>query len=214
MTALRAKQDIVFADLNAGRPLSITVDELIAQSPPTLDGISNVALKAAHEVSSAAERGKRDALLTLAGNTAWLMVLICIIGYSVRYVGRHIVRPLEHIDSKLHRIGAFTSKNSQGNEIDRVRESTNALEKTLEARAAAEADREKTIQELRYAMEQVRTLSGFLPICASCKKIRDDQGYWGQVEEYISKHSDVQFSHGLCPDCAQKLYGEFKHKKG
>ena len=62
-------------------------------------------------------------------------------------------------------------------------------------------------------MDQVRTLSGFLPICANCKRIRDDKGYWGQVEEYISKHADVQFSHSLCPDCAHKLYGDLKPEK-
>ena len=55
---------------------------------------------------------------------------------------------------------------------------------------------------------KVNTLSGFLPICVSCKKIRDDQGYWNQVEAYISKHTEVEFSHGICPDCARKLYPE------
>ena len=54
--------------------------------------------------------------------------------------------------------------------------------------------------------KKVKTLSGYLPICASCKKIRDDKGYWNQVEAYISEHAEVEFSHGLCPDCARKLY--------
>ena len=60
----------------------------------------------------------------------------------------------------------------------------------------------------RELENKVATLSGFLPICASCKKIRDDKGYWNQVEAYISEHSEVQFSHGLCPDCVKKLYPE------
>lgn len=61
-------------------------------------------------------------------------------------------------------------------------------------------------RELTEAMDNVKTLKGLLPICASCKNIRDDKGYWTQIENYIHTHSDAQFSHGICPDCAQKLY--------
>lgn len=60
--------------------------------------------------------------------------------------------------------------------------------------------------ELTKALAEVRTLSGLLPICASCKKIRDDSGYWEQIEEYITERSDAQFSHGICPECMKKLY--------
>jgi hypothetical protein len=59
---------------------------------------------------------------------------------------------------------------------------------------------------LRQSIEKIRVLSGLLPICASCKKIRDDKGYWSQVETYIERHSDAQFTHGICPDCAQRMY--------
>lgn len=76
-------------------------------------------------------------------------------------------------------------------------------------RKQVEEERERLIRELQEALVQVKTLSGFLPICASCKKIRDDQGYWSQVEEYIRQHSDAEFSHGICPDCAAKLYPDF-----
>lgn len=64
-------------------------------------------------------------------------------------------------------------------------------------------------EELKQALREVKTLRGLLPICASCKKIRDDNGYWNQIESYLRKHSDVEFSHGICPDCAKKLYPEF-----
>jgi PAS domain S-box-containing protein len=63
-------------------------------------------------------------------------------------------------------------------------------------------------RELREALSRVKLLSGFLPICASCKKIRDDSGYWRQIEAYISEHSEAEFSHGICPECARKLYPE------
>lgn len=72
----------------------------------------------------------------------------------------------------------------------------------------AEIQLEKTIVELRQALTEVKTLSGLLPICSSCKKIRDDNGYWNEVENYIRKHSEAEFSHGICPDCMRKLYPE------
>lgn len=74
-------------------------------------------------------------------------------------------------------------------------------------RKHAEKERIKMIRELQNALAEIKTLRGILPICASCKKIRDDKGYWTQIESYIHKHSDVEFSHGICPDCAKKLYG-------
>ncbi len=75
-------------------------------------------------------------------------------------------------------------------------------------RKRVEEDREGLINELQTALDNIKTLSGLLPICASCKKIRDDKGYWNQIEGYIEKHSDAQLSHGLCPDCMDKLYGD------
>jgi PAS domain S-box-containing protein len=75
-------------------------------------------------------------------------------------------------------------------------------------RKAAEHEREKLIGELQAALAQVKALRGLMPICASCKKIRDDEGYWHQVEVYLRAHSDVEFSHGLCPDCVSKLFPE------
>ena len=70
----------------------------------------------------------------------------------------------------------------------------------------ADKEKSKIIVELHKALEEVKTLSGFLPICASCKKIRDDKGYWNQIEAYITKHSGAEFSHGICPECAHSLY--------
>jgi len=73
----------------------------------------------------------------------------------------------------------------------------------------ADKEKSKIIIELHKALEEVKTLSGFLPICASCKNIRDDKGYWNQIEAYISDHSEAVFSHGICPECCQKLYPDF-----
>ncbi len=70
----------------------------------------------------------------------------------------------------------------------------------------AKARAERSLEELKTAQAEVKTLSGLLPICAGCKKIRDDQGYWNQIETYIARHSDATFTHGLCPECLARLY--------
>ena len=76
-------------------------------------------------------------------------------------------------------------------------------------RIIAEKAKGKLIDDLKEALDRVNVLSGLLPICSSCKKIRDDKGYWNQIETYIRDHSQAKFSHGICPDCAKKLYPEF-----
>ena len=69
-------------------------------------------------------------------------------------------------------------------------------------------------EELSKALDKVKALSGMLPICAGCKKIRDDKGFWSQVEAYVSLHTEAQFSHGVCPDCQEEHYPDlFKNKK-
>ncbi|MFC1837706.1 hypothetical protein ACFLYW_03395 [Thermodesulfobacteriota bacterium] len=79
-------------------------------------------------------------------------------------------------------------------------------------RIKAENAKAELIDELQKALDRVHLLGGLLPICASCKKIRDDRGYWNQIETYIRDHSEAEFSHGICPDCAQELYPEFYEK--
>lgn len=69
------------------------------------------------------------------------------------------------------------------------------------------------IQELRQAFDQIKTLRGIVPICANCKKIRDDRGYWNQVEVYVRDHTEAEFSHSICPECVKKLYPQFAREK-
>ena len=70
-------------------------------------------------------------------------------------------------------------------------------------------ENERALAQLQTAMQEIKVLKGILPICANCKKIRDDQGYWQQVEQYISDRTDARFSHGLCQPCATLLYPEY-----
>ena len=84
-----------------------------------------------------------------------------------------------------------------------------SVTRDITERKHAEQEREELIARLQDALMKVRTLSGLLPICVSCKRIRDDRGYWNQIEEYVRGHSEAEFSHGLCPACARKLYPDF-----
>jgi hypothetical protein len=77
----------------------------------------------------------------------------------------------------------------------------------------AEQQNARLVVELQEALAKAKTLSGLLPICASCKKIRDDAGYWHQVEVYIRDHAEVDFSHGLCPDCGSDLAAQIAEMK-
>ena len=83
------------------------------------------------------------------------------------------------------------------------------LKMEIDRRKAQEKTLEKANAELRQALQEVKVLRGFIPICMSCKKIRDDGGYWQQIESYIQKHSEALFSHGVCPGCYQKLSAEY-----
>ncbi len=84
----------------------------------------------------------------------------------------------------------------------------------MQERLEIEREREKLIADLRAALNEVKTLSGLLPICCSCKKIRNDQGYWLQIETYVQEHSTAEFSHGICPECARKLYPDYYKNLG
>ncbi len=90
------------------------------------------------------------------------------------------------------------------------------LGRDITQRKKAEKEQKHLISQLLEALDNIKSLKGMLPICANCKKIRDDSGYWDQIESYIEKHSDALFSHGICPDCADELYGNepwYKKKK-
>jgi hypothetical protein len=88
---------------------------------------------------------------------------------------------------------------------DLIRANT-ALQTDIEERSRLAHERERLLRELQAALANVKTLTGLLPICASCKRIRNDQGYWDQVETYITKRSDAKFTHGTCPECARRMY--------
>jgi len=95
---------------------------------------------------------------------------------------------------------------AEGNEL------TCIIVRDIGPRKHAEAEREQLITNLQEALSQVKVLSGLLPICAACKKVRDEKGEWGSIEKYIRERSDAEFTHGICPDCARRLYPEHYKK--
>lgn len=94
-----------------------------------------------------------------------------------------------------------------------INELRSAIEIAVVKHQAAK-ERETLIAQLQKALKEVKTLSGLLPICASCKKIRKDDSTWQQIEDYIASHSEANFTHGICPECAHRLYPELYKNKG
>jgi PAS domain S-box-containing protein len=90
---------------------------------------------------------------------------------------------------------------------------TIGIDRDITERKRIEEEREQLIKKLQAALSDVKTLSGLVPICANCKQIRDDKGFWMQVESYIQERSQARFSHGICPDCMRKLYPNFVPKE-
>lgn len=92
----------------------------------------------------------------------------------------------------------------------RLRAQNEEIRIEIEERRRAHIEKDNLIVELREALAKVKSLSGLLPICASCKRVRDDRGYWNQLESYVREHSTAEFSHGICPECTARLYPELR----
>lgn len=106
-------------------------------------------------------------------------------------------------------VGAYLVKPPDAREMERAITIAMARFDDMMELRHLNAELQARNEELQQALDKLKTLSGLLPICANCKKIRDDDGYWHQVEAYIRDHSEVEFSHGICPDCKKKLYPDF-----
>ncbi len=112
--------------------------------------------------------------------------------------------------SKPVHVGELQSRITVGVRLIQAEE---MLRNEIMERKQAEKEKENLIEKLQEVLKQVKTLSGLLPICANCKKIRDDKGYWNIIEAYVAKYSEAEFSHGMCPECMDKLYGDQKWYK-
>ncbi len=173
--------------------------------------------------------GKHLFLPMLGFGTFVLLVLAAVV---VLVANRLILKPLSAITVSAQRISegnhSLVLPPERGDEIGTltrtfsqmsatIRDNTDNLERLVMERTAQLNESNQRLQEhmdqLKEALANVKTLEGILPICASCKKIRDDQGYWTQVEAYVSQRTSAQFSHGICPDCVKQLYPHLPKKK-
>lgn len=106
-------------------------------------------------------------------------------------------------------VGAYLLKPPKAREVERAITIAMARFGDLMSLRYLNTELEARNMELQAALDKVKQLSGLLPICSHCKKIRDDEGYWQQVEVYIRDHSEAEFSHGICPECMKSFYGDF-----
>ncbi len=145
-------------------------------------------------------------------NTVILIIFVLgLVALSVAYIlSKTITKPIILLNNAAAEVGRGNRDISvtiaSEDELGQLGQTFNRMVKSLEQ---TETEREKLVGELRDAMATIKTLQGILPICSCCKKIRDDEGYWNHVETYISKHTDAVFSHGLCTDCAKKMYPSY-----
>ena len=151
-------------------------------------------------------RNKLRALLAKVNTSVALMALGLLVTVLLTFVNA-----FKNLKEKNEAVVALRKAHAELE--DRVQSRTRDLTLTNEAlnqeiatRRATEEEKEKLITELTAALAQVKTLSGLLPICSSCRQIRDSDGKWSKVEEYIQTRTDAEFTHGICPKCAQRLY--------
>jgi methyl-accepting chemotaxis protein len=142
------------------------------------------------------------------------MAILILVGVMGIIFSRIITRPILELSRAAETVGrgnldVWVDVHSR----DEIGKLVTIFNRMIEARKKSEDEREKLIAELKTALNKVKKLSGILPICAKCKKIRDDKGYWSQVESYIREHSEAEFSHGLCPDCAEETLKEIEKIK-
>ena len=122
-------------------------------------------------------------------------------------VGAYLVKPL----SVRRAERAITIAVARFDDMMELRRLNEALQTEIAERQQVDRERVRLIGELQEALDNVKTLSGLIPICAKCKKIRDDEGYWHQVETYVRDHTEARFSHGMCPDCFREMYPGYEH---
>jgi hypothetical protein len=133
------------------------------------------------------------AILTLLGIETLLIASLVVAVRQRRAANTALTRLNEELELRVEKRTEDLSRSNQS--LERLNQEVNAKNQVLE-----------------NALLEIRTLRGFLPICAHCKKIRDDQGYWNQIEKYIQAHSEAVFSHGICPDCMRELYPDIVDK--
>jgi HAMP domain-containing protein len=203
----------VFLAAERGGPYPVSQKEFLATGVAALEGLVKVMEAIADLGQSRArqvqERARGEFVLNLAVMLAGLLVLIMVVPLAAR----RVIGPLSELTRATLRIASRqldfqVPYQERQDEIGAVARAVEVLQRDSERMIKDYELLEDGKRRVEKALAEVRTLQGLLPICASCKRIRDDQGYWKQLEAYISQHTEAQFSHGICPECMQKLYPE------
>lgn len=162
------------------------------------------------------ERPIEQAVSAMVRQLMLIIMIVLLLGSAAAIIfARAMTKPLQDL---VRAAGAVGSGDLDHQITVRTRDEIGILADSFRAmvlkRKQAEQGRETLISELQEALDNVKKLEGMLPICSSCKRIRDDKGNWNQLEEYIHEHSEAEFSHGLCTDCARKIYPKYFPKEG
>ena len=178
-------------------------DAIIGKSLEGIIETWNTGAEKLYGYTEAETIGKSIALLLPPGHENELPPLLEKVARGERI--RHFETTRRRKDGKLVEISLSISPvlNVEGKVVG-----ASTIARDITEKKNAERDRERLLDELHAALRDVKTLNGLLPICSSCKKIRDDKGYWSQIELYLRQHSNADFTHSICPDCATKLYPE------
>lgn len=200
--------------IDSRKPLILIVDDI----PANLQVLGNILSQESYEIALAVN-GRQA--LTLVENTHPDLILLDVVMPELD--GFQVCRSLKSNDeTKDIPVIFLTAKNEAENvvrgfelgAVDYLTKPFNASELLARVRThinlkLAKDHQSKLLFQLRHTIEQAKVLSGLIPICAHCKSIRDDKGYWNRVESFIEMNSDVQFSHGICTDCVKELYPDY-----
>ncbi|MEN8136625.1 MAG: methyl-accepting chemotaxis protein [Thermodesulfobacteriota bacterium] len=196
------------------------VDNLTPGQPiskPKLEQVRNEVIKISENVASLKSLFEQEikSLQTMAEMKITVLVALLVIYIVSMFflLFKVVTKPLLILSGQVERVREGELHNvrlsARKDEIGQLAEEFNRL---MDKRRQAEENLKQEISQHKEALDKVKLLSGFLPICASCKQIRDDRGYWNQIETYIRDNSEVEFSHSICPECVSKLYPDFRKK--
>ncbi|MEN8142776.1 MAG: HAMP domain-containing protein [Thermodesulfobacteriota bacterium] len=198
----------VVDNLSPGQPIA----------PPLLEQVRNEIMKISENVAALKNLTEQKInTLHARANMMIVVLFIALVAYIsgiFLFLFRMIITPLLTFSDQVEQIREGQLENiTLPQRNDELGQLARVFIQLIDKRHQVEKELKQEVTEHKQALDKVKLLSGFLPICASCKQVRDDRGYWNQIESYIRDNSEVEFSHGICPECADKLYGNLLKKK-
>ncbi|MBU0674518.1 MAG: HAMP domain-containing protein [Proteobacteria bacterium] len=197
----------VVDNLTPGRPIpNPTIEQIRNEIRKISTNSTNLKTIYEREINALQSRAEISITLLI------ILLIIYIIGMFTLLI-KMVIQPLLTLSSHVEHVRAgeqYTITPLASN--DEIGQLSKEFKRLIDTIRLAKEKLKQEVIEHKQALEKVKLLSGFLPICTSCKKIRDDRGYWNQIETYIRDNSEAEFTHGYCPDCADKIYADFRKK--